>query len=106
MPFVEKEQYQIPIRCRLHPANDLYRDQEEHKLQEDINEWRCGYCKKEFYDEKYLDKHLDNRHFDLLNVVRVFSFLKNYMDWCQQNFLALHFFTWFSVAFASLYNNL
>ncbi|XP_043806791.1 uncharacterized protein LOC110601019 isoform X2 [Manihot esculenta] len=68
MPFVEKEQYQIPIRCRLHPANDLYRDQEEHKLQEDINEWRCGYCKKEFYDEKYLDKHLDNRHFDLLNV--------------------------------------
>lgn len=71
MPFVEKEQYQIPIRCRLHPANDLYRDQEEHKLQEDINEWRCGYCKKEFYDEKYLDKHLDNRHFDLLNVVRV-----------------------------------
>ncbi|KAF2316502.1 hypothetical protein GH714_041843 [Hevea brasiliensis] len=68
MPFVEKEKYQISISCRLHPENDLYRDQEQHKLHEDINEWRCGYCKKTFYDEKYLDKHFDNRHYHLLNV--------------------------------------
>ncbi|KAJ9135423.1 hypothetical protein P3X46_032609 [Hevea brasiliensis] len=64
----EKEQYQILTSCRLHPENDLYRDQEQHKLHEDINEWRCGYCKKTFYEEKYLDKHFDNRHYDLLNM--------------------------------------
>ncbi|MBA0697752.1 hypothetical protein Goari_021278, partial [Gossypium aridum] len=42
-------------------------DQEQHKHHVDINEWRCGYCRKNFYEEKYLDKHFDNRHFDLLN---------------------------------------
>ena len=69
MPFVEKERYQISTRCKLHPDNDLYRDQEQHKIHEDGNEWRCGYCRKTFYQEKHLDKHFDNRHFNLLNVV-------------------------------------
>lgn len=68
MPFVEKERYQLPSGCRLHPDNDLYRDQEQHKVQVDINEWQCGFCKKSFYEEKYLDKHFDNRHYDMLNV--------------------------------------
>ncbi|KAJ4729374.1 Zinc finger C2H2 protein like [Melia azedarach] len=68
MPFVEKERYQISPTCRLHPDNDLYRDQEQHKFHLDVNEWQCGYCKKKFYEEKYLDKHFDNRHYDLLNV--------------------------------------
>ncbi|KAG8501286.1 hypothetical protein CXB51_003379 [Gossypium anomalum] len=67
MPFVEQERYKISSGCRLHPDNDLYRDQEQHKHHVDINEWRCGYCRKNFYEEKYLDKHFDNRHFDLLN---------------------------------------
>ncbi|XP_040968378.1 uncharacterized protein [Gossypium hirsutum] len=67
MPFVEQERYKISSGCRLHPDNDLYRDQEQHKHHLDINEWRCGYCRKNFYEEKYLDKHFDNRHFDLLN---------------------------------------
>lgn len=69
MPFVEKERYQISNKCRLHHDNDLYRDQEEHKIHVDINEWQCGYCKKRFYEENYLDKHFDNRHYHLLNVV-------------------------------------
>lgn len=69
MPFVDKEGYQLSRRCRLHPDNDLYRDQEQHKIRLDINEWQCGYCKKSFYEEKYLDKHFDNRHYNLLNVV-------------------------------------
>ncbi|OMO69108.1 hypothetical protein COLO4_29261 [Corchorus olitorius] len=67
MPFVEKEGYKISTKCRLHADNDMYRDQEQHKQHVDINEWRCGYCRKNFYEEKYLDKHFDNRHFDLLN---------------------------------------
>ncbi|EEF35420.1 nucleic acid binding protein, putative [Ricinus communis] len=68
MPFVEKEHYQVSTGCRLHPDNDLYRDQEQHKIHEDGNEWRCGYCRKSFYEERYLNKHFDNRHYNLLNV--------------------------------------
>ncbi|XP_031283262.1 uncharacterized protein LOC116141930 [Pistacia vera] len=68
MPFVEKERYQISTRCRLHPDNDLFRDQEQHKFHVDINEWKCGFCKKRFYEEKYIDQHFDNRHYNLLNV--------------------------------------
>lgn len=67
-PFVEKEKYQLSSRCRLHPSNDLFRDQEEHKIHVDVNEWRCGYCKKIFRAERYLDQHFDNRHYNLLNV--------------------------------------
>ncbi|KAK7287558.1 hypothetical protein RIF29_00839 [Crotalaria pallida] len=68
MPVVEKEKYNISRRCKLHPDNDLYRDQEKHKFHIDINEWRCEYCKKSFYEEKHLDLHFDNRHSNLLNL--------------------------------------
>ncbi|KAL1829121.1 hypothetical protein ACET3Z_007533 [Daucus carota] len=68
MPFVEQEKYQLSQQCRLHPDNDIYRDQEQHKIHVDINEWRCGYCKKSFRSEKYLDQHFDNRHSNLLNI--------------------------------------
>ena len=73
MPFVEKEKYQISKACRLHPDNDMFRDQENHKIHVDINEWQCGYCKKRFYAEKYLDNHFDSRHYNLLNVVSLFQ---------------------------------
>ncbi|KAI4343660.1 hypothetical protein L6164_010982 [Bauhinia variegata] len=68
MPFLERENYQLSSKCRLHPDNDIFRDQEEHKIHIDINEWRCGYCKKSFRAEKFLDQHFDNRHYNLLNV--------------------------------------
>ncbi|PON45637.1 Zinc finger, C2H [Parasponia andersonii] len=68
MPFVEREHYQIPSKCRLHPDNDIFRDQEEHKIHVDINEWQCGYCKKSFRAEKFLDQHFDSRHYNLLNI--------------------------------------
>ncbi|KAK9198177.1 hypothetical protein WN944_013360 [Citrus x changshan-huyou] len=71
MPFVEQEQYEISSKCRLHPDNDMFRDQEQHKIHVDINEWRCGYCKKSFRAEKFLDQHFDNRHNNLLNVMSV-----------------------------------
>lgn len=70
MPFVEQEQYEISSKCRLHPNNDMFRDQEQHKIHVDINEWQCGYCKKSFRAEKFLDQHFDNRHNNLLNVSR------------------------------------
>ncbi|KAG5537859.1 hypothetical protein RHGRI_025081 [Rhododendron griersonianum] len=68
MPFVKQENYQISRKCRLHPENDIFRDQEENKIHVDINEWRCGYCRKIFRGEKFLDQHFDNRHYNLLNV--------------------------------------
>jgi hypothetical protein len=69
MPFVEKEKYQLPSKCRLRPDNDMFREQEQHKIHYDINEWRCGFCKKAFRAEKFLDQHFDNRHKDLVDNV-------------------------------------
>ncbi|CAI9113006.1 OLC1v1013526C2 [Oldenlandia corymbosa var. corymbosa] len=66
MPYVEREKYQLSSQCKLHPNNDLFRDQEEHKIHVDIHEWRCGYCKKSFRAENNLDQHFDNRHSNLL----------------------------------------
>uniref|UniRef100_A0A803QL98 C2H2-type domain-containing protein n=1 Tax=Cannabis sativa TaxID=3483 RepID=A0A803QL98_CANSA len=68
IPFIEKHQYQIPKSCRLHPDNDLFRDQEQHKIRIDVDEWKCGYCRKSFYEERYIDKHFEQRHNNLLNV--------------------------------------
>lgn len=67
-PFLEQEKYELSTKCRLHPSNDIFRDQEEHKIHVDINEWRCGFCKKSFRAEKFLDQHFDSRHSNLLNV--------------------------------------
>ncbi|KAF0888773.1 hypothetical protein E2562_017779, partial [Oryza meyeriana var. granulata] len=67
MPFVEKEKYELPRKCRLHPGNDMFREQEQHKIHFDINEWRCGFCKKAFRAEKFLDQHFENRHNNLVN---------------------------------------
>uniref|UniRef100_A0A803KQG9 C2H2-type domain-containing protein n=1 Tax=Chenopodium quinoa TaxID=63459 RepID=A0A803KQG9_CHEQI len=67
MHFVERERYKIPRSCRLHPDNDLFRDQEQHKIKMDVNEWQCGYCKKSFLSEEFLDRHFDSRHYNLLN---------------------------------------
>ncbi|KAK4752814.1 hypothetical protein SAY87_021612 [Trapa incisa] len=77
-PFLEKERYQLSENCRLHHENNLYRDQEEHKMHVDLNEWKCGYCGKRFYEEKYLDMHFDNRHYEMLNV----SHVKCFADLC------------------------
>lgn len=80
-PFVERENYQMPHKCKLHPGNDIFREQEEHKIHVDVNEWRCGYCKKSFRAEKYLDQHFDNRHYNLLNVVCAICFTVFIIDY-------------------------
>ncbi|CAL9749821.1 unnamed protein product [Musa acuminata subsp. burmannicoides] len=67
MPFVEQEQYETSSKCRLHSDNDMFREQEQHKIHVETNEWRCGFCKKSFRAEKFLDQHFDNRHYNLLN---------------------------------------
>ncbi|KAI0523131.1 hypothetical protein KFK09_005521 [Dendrobium nobile] len=67
IPFVDEEQYELPKKCRLNPENDMFRDQEQHKIHVDTNEWRCGFCRKSFRAEKFLDQHFDNRHYNQLN---------------------------------------
>lgn len=67
MPFVEKEKYELPSKCRLHPENDMFREQEQHKIHFDVNEWRCGFCKKSFRAEKFIDQHFVNRHNNLVD---------------------------------------
>ncbi|EES15888.1 hypothetical protein BDA96_08G089300 [Sorghum bicolor] len=67
MPFVEKEKYELPSKCRLRPDNDMFREQEQHKIHFDINEWHCGFCKKAFRAEKFLDQHFENRHKNLVD---------------------------------------
>ena len=97
MPFVEKEKYQLSSRCRLHPSSDLFRDQEEHKIHVDVNEWRCGYCKKIFRAEKFLDQHFDNRHYNLLNVVCDVVFNLSLVCWLLGSrclFYFVHVFCW------------
>jgi len=69
MPFVEKEKYELPSKCRLRPDNDMFREQEQHKIHFDINEWHCGFCKKAFRAEKFLDQHYENWHKNLVDNV-------------------------------------
>lgn len=70
MPFAEEENYNISRTCRLHPENDMFREQELHKDHLQVNEWQCGFCRKIFISEKLLDQHFDNRHHNLLNISR------------------------------------
>ncbi|KMZ56469.1 C2H2-like zinc finger protein [Zostera marina] len=67
MPFIKEEKYNISRNCKLHSHNDMFREQEQHKIFMDYNEWKCGFCKKSFREEKYLDKHFHNRHYNLLD---------------------------------------
>ncbi|KAH9776628.1 C2H2-type domain-containing protein [Citrus sinensis] len=99
MPFVEQEQYEISSKCRLHPDNDMFRDQEQHKIHVDINEWRCGYCKKSFRAEKFLDQHFDNRHNNLLNVMSVDH---NVYGWSTMDLPEINFI--FSSTVSSVFN--
>ncbi|KAG6544304.1 hypothetical protein Mapa_014307 [Marchantia paleacea] len=68
LPFLEKEQYNLSSACRLNPENNMFKDQELQKDNVRPSQWQCGYCKKTFRTEDYLDKHLDNRHYGMLDL--------------------------------------
>lgn len=67
LPFVEQERYNLSDACRLHPKNDMFREQELKKEHVTAHQWQCIYCKKVFRSEKFLDQHFDNRHLDQIN---------------------------------------
>ncbi len=70
LPFLEAEQYNLSSNsCRLHPDNDIFREQEEKIERLHPMQWQCGYCKKVFRAQNFLDTHFDNRHSSMLDTV-------------------------------------
>ncbi|CAF1934427.1 unnamed protein product [Brassica oleracea var. botrytis] len=45
----------------------LHQSLTKHKVHVDVYEWKCGYCRKSFNEDKFLDQHFATRHFNLLN---------------------------------------
>ncbi|KAJ7539071.1 hypothetical protein O6H91_11G076000 [Diphasiastrum complanatum] len=70
LPFVEEENFNLSTTCRLHPENDMFREQEKEKDELRPHHWQCRYCRKVFRSEEYLDKHFNNRHSAMLNMSR------------------------------------
>ena len=58
--------YELPPACALAPSNDVYAVQEAGKRMRRRGQWQCAHCGKLFRTEEHLDKHLGNRHSDLI----------------------------------------
>lgn len=65
-PVLNTNPVDLPSSCPFHPMHDMYRVHEENKISDYNGEWKCKYCNKRFVSEKYLDRHLDRMHSDLL----------------------------------------
>lgn len=60
----------VPEQCLLHPGNDMFADQERHKVVTSGALHKCLYCNKTFKSDAYLDAHMDRRHTDELRGAR------------------------------------
>ena len=58
----------LPSKCPLNPNYNIFVNQELNKEQENRARWKCGYCNKKFKNEFYLDRHIDLKHNDTLNL--------------------------------------
>ena len=63
-PVFTQLQVLLPASCIFATERDVYAIQEQNKHAENPGKWTCGFCGKSFYDERFLDKHLDARHGD------------------------------------------
>lgn len=61
-PTFRHHQISVPVDCAFGADRDMYAVQEQNKFSENPGKWTCGFCGKNFYDEKFLDKHFDVRH--------------------------------------------
>eukprot|EP00243_Klebsormidium_subtile_P008972 TRINITY_DN4372_c0_g2_i1.p1 TRINITY_DN4372_c0_g2~~TRINITY_DN4372_c0_g2_i1.p1 ORF type:complete len:272 (-),score=24.49 TRINITY_DN4372_c0_g2_i1:240-1055(-) len=62
-PLVDKARFRLdPQRCRLHPEKDMFLRQEEEKVEQENGLWQCRICRKMFREEQHIDKHMGNRH--------------------------------------------
>ena len=61
---------QLPNYCPFSPHQYIYLYQENNKTELSIGEWRCQHCRKVFVNEFYLDKHMENKHVETLQVYK------------------------------------
>ncbi|XP_049832622.1 uncharacterized protein LOC126273177 [Schistocerca gregaria] len=80
IPVLEKYQVSIPLECPFHPVRDIYWPQQSAKQQHRSSQWTCGICGKSFYEERFLDKHFDNRHKNQINMAEDAVCLADYCD--------------------------
>ena len=61
----------MPQDCLLQLDRDIYGFQEDNKVMESGSRWVCDFCGKAFYEERWLEKHFENRHPQTLRTVSV-----------------------------------
>ena len=52
----------LPPNCPFHPEYNIFRTQERHKISLKHGEWECEFCGKKFKSQKYIDRHMHNKH--------------------------------------------
>jgi hypothetical protein len=60
------DQYSLPLSCPIHPLSDAYYNQEKNYIRVSTREYQCLFCKKKFKSLFYMDRHMDNKHTDML----------------------------------------
>ena len=63
----------MPASCPLAVERDIYADNEANKIQENLSRWVCQYCGKAFFEERFLDVHLDNKHKETFENVKFYE---------------------------------
>lgn len=60
------DKYSVPLSCPIHPLADPYYNQEKNWMRVSVREYQCMFCKKKFKSLYYMDRHMDNKHKDML----------------------------------------
>ncbi|XP_041376125.1 uncharacterized protein LOC121388722 [Gigantopelta aegis] len=71
---------EMPKTCPFYLQRELFFLQEERKVVEGANRWKCNICGKAFITEHFLDKHFDNRHRDWIREGNDSVCLSDYCD--------------------------
>lgn len=79
-PIFQKYHVELPLECPFHPERDLFAPQESAKVKHRPTQWTCGFCGKNFFEEKSLDLHFDNRHRGRVNQAEDAICLADYCD--------------------------
>ena len=67
-PKLSFDATELPTKCPLNPNYNIFVNQELSKVQENRARWKCEYCGKKFKNEFYLDRHINLKHNDTLNL--------------------------------------
>ena len=63
-PVADRNRYRLPPNCPFDRSKDMYLEHEKHKEVVRRTQYKSLYSDKTFYNEYYVDKHMDNRHMD------------------------------------------